>query len=569
MVVQKFNNLPIAIKVFLAPGLSIAALLFIGLIAISALNMQISAVEELDGKVYEPLGRSLKIRDHATLIHSRLFALMSSAANETDTKKRDADAARLQAEVESYSKELDTFVKAAVADPAIGKLKTAAAANSKQYLDSAQQAIETGKLDPSYGVMMMGDANNRFTELRSKLDELTTSLDSARNRHLAEQIKEMAAAKQRLIWIVTGFILTSFMAAFWIGRGIAKPTSRITVAMTGIAAGDLSIEVPDRNRTDEIGQVSAAVEIFKTNAIAKQKLEQEQQASEQQRKTERQQQVETFVSAFEGGVGGIIAAVVNATDGMRGTAENMSSYVGETTDKAASMASSARDAGQSVQSVATATEELSSSIQEISSQITQSKVAAKDAVEEAARASGTVKALTEAATHIGDVISLIQGVASQTNLLALNATIEAARAGEAGRGFAVVAQEVKNLAAQTSRATDEIKGQVQAIQATTGEVVGSIERISTAIEALTSMSGAVAEAITQQEAVTTEIARNASRAASGTNELSGAITVVEKASTKAGTSANDVLASSNQVSQEVARLQQEVRGFLAHVRSAA
>jgi methyl-accepting chemotaxis protein len=233
------------------------------------------------------------------------------------------------------------------------------------------------------------------------------------------------------------------------------------------------------------------------------------------------------------------------------------------------MAAAANSAHQGVQTMAAATEELVVSIQQISDQIIQSKTAAREAVEEADGAGTTVKALIDAAQRIGQVMDLIQTVASQTNLLALNATIEAARAGEAGKGFAVVAREVKALAGETSRATTEIRSQIEAIQSTTDDVVGSIARISRTIEDLNLISTTIAGAIQQQQAVTAEIAHNAARTASSTTALSGAVATVRGASMKAGESATEVVASAEQLSQQGTRLRNEVQNFLEQVQSAA
>ncbi len=565
----RFNNLPIAIKVFLAPALLIAALLATGVLAVTAFNGQIAATEQLDGKVFEPLRRALVVRDQATLIHAQLFALMSAVANETDTAKRDADARALTGEVERFTREFAAYVAILGEQPTTKDLAGKLSADFAQYLDAGNQAVELGKMDASYGALMMGETNKKFTTLRAEFDELAAVLDGSRKTAVSAQMTELTAASRRLAGIVGGFAIASFLATFWIGRGIARPTVRLTEAMTRIAGGELGCQVPDRDRTDEIGRVAAAVEIFKENARAKKTLEAEQRASEARRASERRQQVESFVSSFESSVGGIVESVAAAADGMHGMAEDMSTYVQGTSGKTESMATAANATQDGVQIVAAATEELSSSIQQISEQVTQSKTVARDAVAEAGNAGTAVKALNEAAQRIGEVMDLIRGIASQTNLLALNATIEAARAGESGRGFAVVAQEVKTLAGETSRATSEIQGQIEAIQSTTTEVVASIDRIAGTIESMNVISTAIGSAIEQQQSATGEIAQNASRAAAGATELASNVGIVRESSTKAGESAHEVVVSADRLSQQAAELRREVQRFIEQVQTAA
>jgi methyl-accepting chemotaxis protein len=265
----------------------------------------------------------------------------------------------------------------------------------------------------------------------------------------------------------------------------------------------------------------------------------------------------------------IITSLSTASGELEGTARSLSDNAGNTTRLASVVANASEDASNNVQSVASATEELAGSVREISAQVQESNRIAASAVKQADDTDSRINALSQAANRIGDVIKLITSVAEQTNLLALNATIEAARAGEAGRGFAVVAQEVKALAAQTAKATDEIGVQIAGMQTATQEAVGSIKMISATIGKISEITSAISAAIEEQGAATQEISGNIQRTATGTSQVAATIAEVSHGANQTGAASSQLLSSAKQLSYSTASLQTEIDGFLKSIAASA
>jgi len=355
---------------------------------------------------------------------------------------------------------------------------------------------------------------------------------------------------------------------FLLGRSIVNPITAMTMAMRKIAQGDTSTSIPALERGDEVGAMAQSVKVFRDNMIEADRLRGEQEVLKAQADSERKLLLARMADEFERGVRASLDNLSGAASEMQATSRSMSSTAIEASQQATSVAAVAEQASANVQTVAAATEQLSSSVSEIGRQVTQSTEIASQAVAEANRTNLTVQGLSAAAQKIGDVVKLISDIASQTNLLALNATIEAARAGEAGRGFAVVANEVKSLASQTAKATDEISAQVGAMQGATTEAVQAIEGIGRTIGSINEITSAISTAVEQQGAATQEIARNVQEAALGTGQVSSNIASVNCAAEKTGSASNGVLASAEQLSKQAVTLRADVDRFLGNIRAA-
>ena len=371
---------------------------------------------------------------------------------------------------------------------------------------------------------------------------------------------------QILIMAAIGAALIA-VAGLFIAKSVANPIIGMTSSMGVLADGNLEVDIPSREREDEIGDMAAAVQVFKDNALEVKRLEAEQKANEERQARERREMMLSMADSFENSVGGVVNTVSSAATEMQSSATALSSTAEETSKQSTAVAAASEQAATNVQTVASASEELSSSISEISRQVAQSTQISSTAVAEVESANQQVQGLADSSQKIGEVVALITDIADQTNLLALNATIEAARAGEAGKGFAVVASEVKNLANQTAKATEEISSQIGGIQGATKDAVTAIASIGSIITQMNEIASTIASAVEEQGAATQEIARNVEQASAGTTEVSSNIASVQAAAGETGSSASQLLGAANELSIQSETLRSEVDKFLSNIRN--
>jgi methyl-accepting chemotaxis protein len=413
------------------------------------------------------------------------------------------------------------------------------------------------------------------------LDVLNGERDSAGNRSggligaqevlLNQEADAVIAGNeflQTLLWVLLGIGLVTAVAVVLITtQTIVPPIQAITNVMTRLTQGEHSVAVPGVGRGDELGHMAKSVLVFKDNMVKAKELA-EQEVEAQRQREARTRAIESLTSRFDADVMAVLKTVASAATELQSTANSMTETAGQMTDRSSAVASASTQASANVQTVASAAEELSSSVTEITRQVSRSSDIAGRAVDESQRTNDQMQGLAEAAQKIGDVVQLISTIAGQTNLLALNATIEAARAGEAGKGFAVVASEVKSLANQTAKATEEITSHIDGIQAATKNSVAAIQGIAGTIGEINEIATSIASAVEEQGAATQEIARNVQEAATGTAEVSRNISGVTEAATTTSAAAEQVLGAAGELSRQSELLRTKVETFLAEVKAA-
>ena len=380
---------------------------------------------------------------------------------------------------------------------------------------------------------------------------------------------QASAATSTIIFIaliVMGSVIV--LVGIFVVMAVTRNLTGMTEAMSGLAAGDTSNQIPALSRRDEIGAMAKAVQVFKDNMIDSERLRSEQEEMKRQTEIDQKAFLNSLADEFESSVKEIVETVSSAANELQATAQSMAGTADATSVRTTAVAAASEEASSNVQTVAAATEELSASVSEIGRQVAESSKIANAAVEEADRTNAQMRELSEAAQRIGDVVKLINDIASQTNLLALNATIEAARAGEAGKGFAVVASEVKNLATQTARATEEISTKIAEMQSVTDGSVKAIGTIGETIGRLNDIAASISMAVGEQLAATGEIANNVQQAATGTQEVNTNISEITQAAGETGAAASQVLSAAGELARQSGALQSNVVDFIARVRAA-
>jgi methyl-accepting chemotaxis protein len=458
-----------------------------------------------------------------------------------------------------------------------------------EYSDLRTKAVKAFAAGVSPGITVQQWSPQSAARLGALLGVADAALDIAKE-HAAAQYAQAVRALWLQVGVLVGAIVLAIAMMLLVSRRVTSPLLAIKSAMLALAGGDMTAEAVFSGRRDEIGALAGAMHAFKDGMIEVDRLRAEQKEAElsaardreveqlraaEERKEARERELAVQIAArrkladeFEATVGRIIEAVSSAAGEMEVSAGTLTKTAETTLQLTGVVTSASEEASANVGAVASAAEEMTGSVDEIARQVHESSRIAAQAVDQADATDARINELSHAAARIGDVVRLITAIAEQTNLLALNATIEAARAGEAGKGFAVVAQEVKALAAQTARATEDIGQQITGMQSATQESVAAIKEIHATIARISQIAATIAAAVEEQGAATAEIARNVQQAACGTSQVAESIADVNRGAGATGAASAQVLSSAKSLSTESGQLKREVETFLGTVRAA-
>jgi methyl-accepting chemotaxis protein len=555
---QKFNDTSIKLKLLSALGVIVAINLVIGAVILSAVTGARSTLEAFE-EMSETTTAIIRLEEKAVEAHGHMAAFLNSG----DLESR----AHYQQAVEETGA-LVSALEAQIAgsadggiDGITGHVDSFKAAFNEWVTVIAASQLENMKSPGTVDMARLIEASEQNAAIRGRMSEaLQAASQLLGDRTMAESnaLNGVLGTANAVSAIgIVLMLITTVAAGAFIILMVSRPLQALVTSTNALVRKEWGTDITGTERGDEIGQMASALVLFRDNGMENDKL-MEAQKAEDEKRLARARQIEELVASFRQESEAVTAALEDATRKMSQTSETMNSVANETTKLSEDVSTAAQSAGTNVNSVSAATEELTASIREISQQLSGTNKMAGDAQDVSRSTVEKMAVLESSAGEINSVIEIISDIAEQTNLLALNATIEAARAGEAGKGFAVVASEVKTLANQTAKATEQVREQVNRIQGDTSEASDFINRITEAISGLSENMTVIAAAMEEQSAATQEISRNVMEASNGTSQVVDNIGEVSQATRKT----QDSSATVNQIAEELAQRSDHLKGSI-------
>jgi len=547
-----------------APAIVLLALLVMAAAAIYFLQASANSVHELNDIAFERYHQASDLVDATQNAHRLLLKTLSIAAMESDRIRLSESVQASFAAEDAIADQLLKVEEQFQGEDRVAQIRPA----FEGYRKAAKDVLDVAQSDPASATLLTFAADRAADNLLSLLEQFKVDADLIRSQSSGRTIDLVTKGRLWLLMILGVALLLSAAAASLVTRSIVSPILELTDVIRLIASGKTDVSIPGLGRRDEIAVIAQATKLCRDGMVTAAQLTAERESEQRKVRKKRRETVEALAERFQASAGELVSTLLSAAAALRSNAETMARATESTGKSALEVKLVSEQAFRNVSDVARATEELSISIGEIDKKFDRSTAISETAVAGATRTDAAVVALVTDAGKVGEVVQLIKRVAAQTNLLALNAAIEAARAGAAGKGFSVVANEVKGLAAQTAKATEEIGARVSQIQATVRDSVGELRSIASTIVQMQSIAGEIGESVQQQTTATHEIARNAQLVANSTREVTQTVVAIEEASNRSGDVASQVLEAAVVLSRHADKLATEVGQFIAGVRSA-
>ncbi|MEI8394700.1 MAG: HAMP domain-containing methyl-accepting chemotaxis protein [Rhodospirillaceae bacterium] len=561
------RNQKIAIRIALPLIVFGSFFLVLATTTITSLSEIAHEADHLDHDAFRLLDRTATGIRSFQSFHVDLFSLVLHGAMENNPERLQKIAEKVESRRSVLLSDFAEYGKTIAEFKQGNSFAKLLADSVKEYNADVDNVLSLAAIDSTTSMGLLVSGQQHYENLLGALDKLRKLADDNRQHASSGLMAEIDWSRSMTFLVLLLSSLSSVGVGYWIGSGLIRSILGLTKQMDQLAAGDLTVMVSATEQTDEVGAMARAVEVFKQNSLTARQLA-EHQKQEDHARLVRMETIDRLTRSFEEQVTRVVTTVANSAGEMQSIAVTLNASAEKTNRQSCAVASASEQASSNVSTVALSAEELASSIGEISRQVTQAHQVSEKAVAGASNASSVIAGLADAAQRIGDVVNLINDIASQTNLLALNATIEAARAGAAGKGFAVVAAEVKALANQTAKATEDITAQVTSIQTATGQAVAAIGETAKIINEITEITTMVAAAVEEQGAATNEISHSALEAANGTRTVTESISVVTEAARATGVDADRVREFSNILADKSRELKTEVESFLHEVKRA-
>jgi methyl-accepting chemotaxis protein len=562
------SRLTIRTKTFTVSAVALICLIGMGAVVDLTASRVARSLNELDRANLPTRAAAVAVNNAVIAVHMRIFRYVSWASNGVNAKLLQS----LRKEVESDFWVIQENFKELAARPDLSAAEKtdldALQGKLAQYRSTAEDVLDVGSTDAAMATMMLGQADDRFTSIETDVREILVAI----NGQSEAIVKNLAAAATTesislAIGLLACFVF-SIAAITFVAKSIIRPITSITNVMQKLATGDTEVKLNYHGRGDEIGRMIEAIEIFRKNALEIQQMQLSRRKADEQRAANRREEMTALAEEFEGSVKQIAGQLVEAVTAVKSNAEVMAKAAADTRTKSGVTVDAVVNTQENVETVARAASELSRTIDELARRTGDVVKVTSDTAAQSEGASAELAKLAASVEQILPITDLIQGIAQQTNLLALNATIEAARAGLAGKGFAVVAAEVKSLAQQSGKATEEIARKISAVRETCGAVVSTISDIIKAIENLNAFAAEISTGIGQQSAETAGIFASAQSAANSSRAVAANIVDLNGHADATYAASNEVLDTTKRLFDHTRGVQANVEKFLRYVRSA-